>query len=1112
MPTFQAPRSESPPASFAGNGLFSDLSSTPSGGSGPKRLNLFGKPSNGTQEKQSSAPSLFSASVNSTNSLDDLLTWPDSAKKPTAQKDTGFSLFSQPQTKPKEDTKILGAGLFGTNPANPSKPSLLSGAQPDIPSIPSIPSEKQEEQEQEEDMGPFTGPAMPDFAKSLFNRSTQGSEPPVKPVATFQNHDPALRSRVEDRKTSSKQQSESEPPKRKVAPRDGGSPLPAIIKDLAATAPQASIAEPHSLILETEDILSRLSEALGDSQITDEKAEDLLSDATNELVTLWEDSLQTDGTDHSYAAVGPGPDSSDFAKANFIASLVLPLHHPPTIKDETGLDSLLSGTPFQTLLTAATDRKTPIPKVLLKWVDRHHPALTEVVDAVRIAQPNPTSSSGFWKTLNYLVLRGQFSQAVTLLENADFSVARSALDDGYDTPGYRGKQLQNVHKVANSAMRTLRAAPANNDNWDIKGVEWSVYRKQVESAIHELDSLVQLQRHSPKSHLFDAPSLGLPNFQGSGITFTQASRMADAELPLTVYQRLRSMFQIILGDVEAILQTAQDWVEATVGLTLWWDGEDDLVALQNKGLSAHNRSVDENPREAYLRRLACTFVTATTDAPDLRQKGFQINSFDPIEVCLASVFEHDLEGVLRLLQTWSLPIAAAVAEIGAHGGWYNVQPAIPKMPGLSQHDLNVLNYGLKEKPLRKDDVVVNHAISLFKLGEIKDEARSSESWELALEILGRLDDEETMKQEVSQLIDQIPLDSAKQTDGLVVLCTELGFTEQSRKVSERYGDKIAQTSEDYGTALLCYARGHCTKKIKNIIDLLTSFCLVQSMAYPAVSDLDPQLRALLYDPQTSFKALSTVDSTAADLLNFYFCGYAAVRRFYEIRDEGLSLQKGERPRHRPLARKKAAAETLVALIRSASTCISGGLYDYEGESAIQVDGLMVLLGEALVFCQEPNRFFTIDQQYDILAAIEVLETVTKRVYDQCEECLQSTLYHHLRYDRDADERTNLSAAPRKPNFSFSVSIGEGLPPTSLLSKSVSANAAVSGFSLIENEILDPQEMSSDDQHMSTEGEHTMIRREWDWRTGIPEKIQGSDILGMLRFQLAKGSSYAALGN
>lgn len=121
------------------------------------------------------------------------------------------------------------------------------------------------------------------------------------------------------------------------------------------------------------------------------------------------------------------------------------------------------------------------------------------------------------------------------------------------------------------------------------------------------------------------------------------------------------------------------------------------------------------------------------------------------------------------------------------------------------------------------------------------------------------------------------------------------------------------------------------------------------MAYPPVSTLDDDLRSLIRDPKTCLSAISATDVEAAKMLQFYFSGYATLRRFYEIRDEELRLEKGQKPKYRPLARKRAAAEALVAVIRSASDSIYGGLYDQDRDSAIQVDGLLALLGEALVF-------------------------------------------------------------------------------------------------------------------------------------------------------------------
>lgn len=226
---------------------------------------------------------------------------------------------------------------------------------------------------------------------------------------------------------------------------------------------------------------------------------------------------------------------------------------------------------------------------------------------------------------------------------------------------------------------------------------------------------------------------------------------------------------------------------------------------------------------------------------------------------------------------------------------------------------------------------------------------------------------------------------------------------------QKFGDNIVEKAEKFGLALLCYARAQNRRKVKSVVDLLISYSLVQSRAYPATADLDPELRSMLKEPKACLSAIASVDEEAARILQFYLSGYATLRRFYEIRDEAVELQDGQRPRFKPLARRRAAAQALAAVIGSAADNIYGGLYDPERDPAVQVDGLLALLGEALVFVNRKSDHFliwavlnlsrthpilSVSQQFTILSAIEDLETVTPRVYAQCEECVQATLREH----------------------------------------------------------------------------------------------------------------------
>ena len=98
-----------------------------------------------------------------------------------------------------------------------------------------------------------------------------------------------------------------------------------------------------------------------------------------------------------------------------------------------------------------------------------------------------------------------------------------------------------------------------------------------------------------------------------------------------------------------------------------------------------------------------------------------------------------------------------------------------------------------------------------------------------------------------------------------------------------------------------------------------------------------------------------MDPKAAEMLHTYLTGYATLRKFYDQRDEEINLEEGQKPRTRPNARKAAAATALLAVINSAADNIQGGLFDENRGSVVQVDGLLALLGEALVFV---NRMYT----------------------------------------------------------------------------------------------------------------------------------------------------------
>ena len=121
------------------------------------------------------------------------------------------------------------------------------------------------------------------------------------------------------------------------------------------------------------------------------------------------------------------------------------------------------------------------------------------------------------------------------------------------------------------------------------------------------------------------------------------------------------------------------------------------------------------------------------------------------------------------------------------------------------------------------------------------------------------------------------------------------------------------------------------------------------MAYPPEAELDDKLKGLLSSPKEALKGLTESDPVAAQLLATHLSGYATLRKFYNLRDEVVNLPTGEKAKPQGIGRMKETAAALLAVIASSTDNIHGGLYDEDRGAVVGVDGLMALLGEALVF-------------------------------------------------------------------------------------------------------------------------------------------------------------------
>ena len=173
---------------------------------------------------------------------------------------------------------------------------------------------------------------------------------------------------------------------------------------------------------------------------------------------------------------------------------------------------------------------------------------------------------------------------------------------------------------------------------------------------------------------------------------------------------------------------------------------------------------------------------------------------------------------------------------------------------------------------------------------------------------------------------------------------------------QAYADRLAETANDYGTALVDYARARSTKKVKAILDMLVSLSLSRSAAFPPFSDLDIGLRNLLQSPEKVLSKLALDDAEAAAMLHKSLTGYATLRKFYEMRDGSPNGETSTRAAVGGVSGDGMKVAALLTIIDSAADNIYGGLYDESRQAVVPVDGLLALLGEAMVFV---NRTFSL---------------------------------------------------------------------------------------------------------------------------------------------------------
>ncbi|CAJ0539635.1 Ff.00g071510.m01.CDS01 [Fusarium sp. VM40] len=823
-----------------------------------------------------------------------------------------------------------------------------------------------------------------------------------------------------------------------VSGRQEGFQFASIAKNMYNQQEPATIVEPADMIIDTEELVCRLYEDGVGPEEDIEKLDNSLSNITFRLTELWNRTVdglpQPEGED--FASVGPGMNAEAFEKAAYVAQLILRMHHT---RFDTNTDE---------------EKTPPLPEILFDWMQTSHNLYPDQVREISRHSPSPACHTMFWQTVRCSLLRGDVSSASHLLKEAGWENVRRGPRGDY---AYTGKALENVRRFAAAVCEVLDQSPAARSEWEIWNSNWTLFRIQARGSLNRMALFAEGKEQDVQNLLDDdfAPPQSLSTM----------ARKASSQIPWDIYENLQTVYGIILGNHEAIMEVAQDWCEATVGLFGWWDdGNQRHKALrlsQSQALRASSRFAGS---EDYFDRLATAFHMAI-------ESDLHPNVMNPVEVAVASAFEGNVNAVLGFLRIWSLPLACTVAEIASLGEWLPAPDAYALLPtdSLDMDDLALLGVsqpGPDEMEGIKDTTLVLYARELAGIEQLSPER---DGWEMAIQVLGRMDSpeksEETVGELLRDLLATLDENSGRTVDKIWAILNDLGMINFAEETAETFAEILSKESHRYGEALWYYALSHRPDKVREVLNLLMSYSLVQSTIYPAEKDLDQELNDLLRKRTETLEKRAKQDLEAAQLLGRMLSGYATLRKFYELRDaedlDNMSPTKA-------LKFKKQAASALVAVISSSDDNIRGGLYDDTRDAVVSEDFLLALLGEATVFINQSPAVVTLSQIDTLLKAIEDIQTVGGRVYSACDDFFNLVL---------------ASAQGLK-----------GSSPQDLMAKSTASlggSYVMTGSSVLVNHL-----------HKSISA-GAKVNRGWDWRKGWLATSKGDDVLRKLRLGLAK---------
>jgi hypothetical protein len=525
-----------------------------------------------------------------------------------------------------------------------------------------------------------------------------------------------------------------------------------------------SVKEPGKLIIRTEELMEELSNMMsppqfeddcdyedhdmdtdmdrGKSQLSLERQQQCLGKISNAFLVALRENLPKSRR---------SKEDADLHSAYYIASLILPLQHSTA----------------------------NVVEILRKWLYTHHPDPTRTqLTAVRAIHPNSAFSLDFWDIVSRLIRRAELQEATELLRSANWDmlsedapqISKPAFGETQklNDKRYSSVEVSRIKEAVGTALRLLRTCPGRgrssyqpptnffppvNYAIDAPGTpaDWRIWRGQVLKASEELKGVVydDYDDHTEDSYI-NAYQEHRAGSYGFGIRGDSA-RQQKAKVPTDISRALRSIYEIMRGEDDAIVQSADSWQEAVVGLMMWTKDVDSPAAVQEEEFEDSLDFAAMRPGEYYavLAYRKKRQMNALTEVLNKIGEDMPLNPTQKREITAGGAMAGDPAFIVELSR-YSELVTSAVIEIGGWGGWVKREPTTnPKSAvhaasmGLDDDDMTVLAgmgvNGADEEAKTSDDVMRRYASSLYGTKWVNEDAEV-EGWEVGVGILQRVKD------------------------------------------------------------------------------------------------------------------------------------------------------------------------------------------------------------------------------------------------------------------------------------------------------------------------------------------------------------------------------------